>query len=73
MISKKITAIAAGLVVLTAAGVSLTAFAVENGSDSEYSYITGQTNGAKYADSDEQTDKTDYNYVTGQENDKLQL
>lgn len=68
MISKKITAIAAGLAVMTAAGVSLTAFAVENESDSEYSYITGQTNGAKYADSDEQTDKTDYSYVTGQEN-----
>ena len=52
MISKKIIALIAGLAALTAAGTSFAAFAAENESDSEYSYITGQTNGTQYAPED---------------------
>ncbi|WP_303800025.1 hypothetical protein [Ruminococcus flavefaciens] len=65
---KKIIAMAAGLAVLTVAGGSFAASAAESEASSKagYSYTTGQIEGTKYADTDEQTDKTDYSYVAGQ-------
>ena len=70
MKNKKIIAMAAGLAALTVAGGSFAAFAAESEAPSKagYSYTTGQTEGAKNADTDEQTDKTDYSYVAGQAN-----
>lgn len=61
---------AAGLAVLTFAGGSFAAFAAESEAPSKagYSYTTGQIEGTKYADTDEQTDKTDYSFNAGQQN-----
>ena len=61
----------AGLAALTVAGGSFAAFAAENKTQNNYSYVTGQENGSKYADAegaDENADKTNFSYVTGQEN-----
>lgn len=75
MKNKKIIAMAAGLAALTVAGGSFVAYAAEtdiNKSETEsYSYTTGKVNGAKYADADEQTDKSLYSYVGGQANGSL--
>ena len=53
---------------LTVVGSSFAAFAAENKTKNDYSYMTGQESGAKYADAGEDTDKTNHSYVTGQEN-----
>ena len=68
MKNKKIIAMVAGLAALTVAGGSFAAYAAESNTPSKagYSYTTGQTEGAKNADTDEQTDKTGYSYVSGQ-------
>ena len=68
MKNKKIIAMVAGLAALTVAGGSFAAYAAESEAPSKagYSYTTGQTEGAKNADTDEQTDKTGYSYVSGQ-------
>ena len=68
MKNKKIIAMVAGLAALTVAGGSFAAYAAESEAPSkaDYSYTTGQTEGAKNADTDEQTDKTGYSYVAGQ-------
>ena len=68
MKNKKIIAVVAGLAALTVAGGSFAAFAADNEPTDDYSYATGQENGAKYAEADEDTDKTDYSYVTGRAN-----
>lgn len=72
MKNKKLIAIAAGVAALTIAGGSFAAYAAETDASkaetASYSYSIGKENGAKYADSDEETDKTDYSYIGGQAN-----
>lgn len=71
MKNNKLIAIAAGAAALTLAGGSFAAYAAETDASkaetARYSYSTGKENGAKYADSDEETDKTDYSYIGGRE------